>query len=811
MSAFTSKFGARHPHENLLLPAVFIVSLAALAFEVLLARVFSIGQWNHLSFMVISIALFGFAASGTFLSLLAFRKKEWMQKIQSRKGIAGVLCLYSMSALFSFMVLNHLPLDYFRLAVEPRQLLYLSTAYLMLALPFFFAGMLISAAYMAAPERTAMVYFASMTGSACGAAAPIFLLPLAGEGKLVLISALIPLLPAMLANTRPGHKASESNYYHRSRWIPVAGGLTCIAAALCLVDPAGWNLTRINPSPYKALSQIMQFPQTRIIATQNGIRGRIDRIKTPYLRYAPGLSLKFTDALAGQDAFFKDADNQFVLYDISNPEQVRFAEYLLSYGAYYLNPESDSVLLIAAGGGSSIPCAAASGAGRISIVEPSPPVAAILKNHYRLNIINQNPRALLAREDKDYDIIHVENWGTSIPGANALNQEHLLTIEAFTEYLQHLKPNGLVTVSRKLLLPPSDSLRLWGTAYEALKLIGVNSPAGHLAVLRNFDTFSLIFSKTIIDPGRMAEFAKSLNFDLVYLLGMDGDTANRFNQFDEPYHFAEITRLAESYRTGRQHDFFREYVLDVAPQSDKRPFPGRFLKWSGIDRLYRSLGSRIYALFMSGEIVVAVVFVEALVIALVLLFIPLLMSTRGIQKPKIARSTYFFAVGAGFMLVEIFFIKRFIIVAGDPVISFTLVLGGVLFFSGLGAIWGYKYELRSLRRLLALLIVVLILETIFFELLLPSILRTAAIWQYAVMLLVMLPAGFLMGLPFPLGMRYLLDTPVQRAYAWSVNGCASVLSAIAAAQIAISWGIPQIAGIGVLMYVTALVSIGKNQ
>ncbi len=781
-----------------------MVSLAALAFEVLLTRVFSIGQWNHLSFMVISIALFGFAASGTTLSLLGARKWAWMQKIQSRKGIAGVLCLYSMSAVFSFMVLNHLPLDYFRLAVEPRQLLYLSTAYLMLALPFFFAGLLISAAYMAVPEKTGMVYFASMTGSALGAAAPIFLLTRAGEGKLILITALLPLLPAMLTTALPCLKKTENEVRDRWHWVPVAGGVTCIFAALCLADPAGWHLTRIKPSPYKALSQIMQFPQTRIIASQTGIRGRIDRIKTPYLRYAPGLSLKYTDALAGQDAVFKDADKQFVLYDINSPEQVRFAEYLLSYSAYYLNPAPERVLLIPAGGGSSIPCAAASGAGQISIVEPSPQVAGILEKQYDHKVINQNHRAFLAREDDEYDIIHVETWGTSIPGADALNQEHLLTTDAFVEYLEHLKPDGLVTVSRKLLLPPSDSLRLWGTAYEALKQTGVDRPARHLAVLRNFDTFSLIVSKSIIDPDRLAEFAKTRNFDLVHLHGMDPDAVNRFNQFDEPYHFAEITRLAENYRTGRQHDFFRDYLLDVVPQSDQRPFPGRFLKWSRLDKLFHSLGDRIYALFMSGEIVVAVVFVEALVISLVLLIIPLLMSTRGIPKPKIGQSVYFFAVGAGFMLVEIFFIKRFIILVGDPVISFTLVLAGFLFFSGLGAIWGNKYELRSLRRLLALLIVVLMMETILFELLLPFTLRTTTVWQYGVMLLFLMPAGFLMGMPFPLGMRYLLDTPVQRAYAWSVNGCASVLSAIAAAQIAISWGIPQIAAASMIFYLIAI-------
>jgi hypothetical protein len=58
-------------------------------------------------------------------------------------------------------------------------------------------------------------------------------------------------------------------------------------------------------------------------------------------------------------------------------------------------------------------------------------------------------------------------------------------------------------------------------------------------------------------------------------------------------------------------------------------------------------------------------------------------------------------------------------------------------------------------------------------------------------------------------MRYFLDNPVQRAYAWSVNGCASVLSAIVAAQAAISLGIPTIAAGAIIAYLLALGAIRK--
>jgi hypothetical protein len=201
--------------------------------------------------------------------------------------------------------------------------------------------------------------------------------------------------------------------------------------------------------------------------------------------------------------------------------------------------------------------------------------------------------------------------------------------------------------------------------------------------------------------------------------------------------------------------------------------------------------------------VVSVVFSEALLISFILLIIPLLVGTRGTQKPKLSQVVYFFAVGAGFMFVEIYFIKRLIILVGEPVISFTLVIAGVLFFTGLGGIWVHKKGRRGLRLPLALLILVVVLETAAFEMLVAYVLQTSTALRYVFAILFLLPAGFLMGLPFPLGMRYLLNSPVQRAYAWSVNGCASVLTAIIAAQLAISWGIPQVAGAGVLAYVLA--------
>jgi hypothetical protein len=147
---------------------------------------------------------------------------------------------------------------------------------------------------------------------------------------------------------------------------------------------------------------------------------------------------------------------------------------------------------------------------------------------------------------------------------------------------------------------------------------------------------------------------------------------------------------------------------------------------------------------------------------------------------------------------------------GDPVISFTMVVSSILIFTSLGGLWVQNKTGKGIRSAMAALIGMLILTVVSIELLAAHILKVSAALRYVIAILFLLPVGFLMGLPFPLGMRHLLNSPVQRAYAWSVNGCASVLSSVIAAQIAVSLGIPFIAAGAVSTYFLAYVVIAKK-
>jgi hypothetical protein len=782
------------------LAAVFLVSFSTLAFEVLLARVFAVSQWNHLSFLVISIALFGFAASGTFLATLGSIRSDRSAPL-SAHWMPFSIVLFSASLLAVLACVSSVPLDYHRLPYQPVQAAYLLIVYVAIALPFFFSGGVVAGAYILLPSRPGIVYFASMSGSALGALAPALLLPFWDESPLLIASALLPLvLPAF--GTGASQRTDSSR--RRATLVLPAAALLVSAAGAWLLTPMAAPFSQIRASEYKFISQVLQFPETRIAATRTTVRGRIERVESPHLRFAPGLSLKYTGLLPPAQALFTDGDRPLFLYDTAAAGWPDFARHTLSFTAYALAPAPQKVLVIAGGGGLAIACAAASGAAEIRILHSSPAVARILDRHYGLTTLGEDMRTHLAQTKDRFDVIHLENWGATIPGAGALDQDHTLTVGAFAACLRRLAPDGVFIVSRRLLLPPADSLRLWAAARQALIEAGVREPERCLAILRNWDTFTLIMTaKPIADAAPILEAARSRNFDVVFLKGAGAVPANRFNVFDAPYHYQEHLRLEAAFRAGRPDAFFRDYVIDVAPQSDLRPFPDRFLKWTRAEELHRTLGGRSHLFFFSGEIVVAVVFAEALLVSLALLLTPPLLIRKRSHRPRAPSLAYFLAIGAGFMFAELFLVYAGTFFLGDPVVSLTLVLAGVLVASGAGGLFSQRFPASALRR--SALAAGLCLALAALVLWAGADKMTALPWagRCALMLAAAMAPGAAMGVLFPLGLRFMAPAPADKAYAWAANGCASVLAAIASAQLAISVGVHAIAAAAVFSYLAA--------
>ena len=565
----------------------------------------------------------------------------------------------------------------------------------------------------------------------------------------------------------------------------------------------------IQFSPYKALAQILQLPDSQIVDTRNHLTGRTTIVSSPHVRFVPGLSLKFSGEIPEQKAIFRDGDNQLVLYDDNVLQKDRFAAFTLSYAAYRLVEHPKEVLIVQNGGGLAIACARLAGAPQITVVEQYIDLSRAMTDHYPFAMVKTiNPRQFFRLSTHQYDVIHIENWGTSLPGTTTLNQEYFLTVDAVKEYLKHLSEKGVISISRRLLLPPSDMLRLWATVNEALRATGINHTENHVALLRSWDTYVMLISRQALDTSNaLSDFAEDLNFDWVYRPNHSVGWTNRYYVFDSPYHSEAIGRLNEALRNRRENEFYESYMLDVSPQTDDRPFPYRFLKWHRLADLYHATGSRTHSLILSGEIVISVVFLAAVLLSALLLGMPILKHRYADRRPKVAEIVFFLSVGAGFMLIELYFIKRMVLLFGDPVLSFTIILTGMLVFSGIGGFLSQRLSKSSLSVVLIILIGLLIFTDPVMDKLINTALSLPAMIRYLVALIWLAVPGVVAGMPFPLAMRHCLVTPMDRAYAWTANGCTSVLASIVAAQIAISMGIKSILVGGTIAYVSAMASV----
>lgn len=782
---------------------VFILSLSTFCFEVLLTRAFSISQWNHLAFMVISLVVFGFALGGVVLNIALIRIKDWAIKFARVEFLNALVVLYTVSGVGAFLVVNEMPIDYFRIPVEPIQFVYLFSSYLCLSIPFLITGFIISLAYAIRGEKSGVIYLGSMGGSACGAILPLFLLPLMGEGRLIVLAAVCPLLTLPFLNIRHFRKGTLK------AWVMVLAPVLLAVVFMAWLQ-AGGNLVHVRPSEYKSLSQALLYPDTGLKHTSRGIRGRIDHVAGPYIRFFPGLSLKFTGSLPRQDALFRDGDNMVILNSLPHKKALKYPFSHLNHLGYRMMTRPGQVLIVQHNGDLGIPGAMAAGAAGIHAVIPNPEIANSVRNHYKIPVIADTPRAFLAASRDKYDVIHIENWGHSIIGSAALNQEYDYTVDAFADYLNHLKDSGVIIISRRLLLPPSDSVRMWATAFESLRKTGAAHPEQHILVFRNWDTYTMLVSNVpFSNQEDLFSFAEKLNFDIVFASDPKAYTPNRFHQYDAPYYYDALNRVAKAFQANSQEDHFKDYLLDVRPQTDDRPFPSRFLKWSRLTELYQATGGRFYTLFMSGEIVIGVVLLQALLVSSVLLFLPYYLNRKAKKTPAWWVGVYFISLGLGFMFVEFFYFKTLVRIFNEPVISFILVTGGIMMFSGLGGFISPFLRERSFRIMLMALTTGLLVLFFSHGYLTQMMLKCSEIQRFIFSILLLAPLGFLMGFPLPMGMKLLSQKPHQSAFAWATNGCASVIASVLSAQFAISLGISALLVLGILSYLSVFLSFGK--
>jgi len=794
--------------------AIALISAAALAYQLLLMRWLAIEHWHPFAVMIISLALLGHGASGTWLAVwLRGRGSEYLAPRFEGVFVACSL-LFAVTAALALLVARAIPFNGLELVWDPRQLLWLGALYLVLAVPFFFAASCFGLAFARHGARIPALYGADLIGAGVGALVALALAWLP-TGRGLVLAALGGVWAAFLVS--------------RVNWRRIVALL--VAVLLVALIPAKVLLPQ--PNPYKGLSKALLLPQAHVAAQRWGPYGWMAVLDSPQvpLRHAPGMSLVFAGEPPAQRGLFTDGDGLSVIIHHTGAPPREWLDSMTSALPYHAR-QPRSVLVLGAGGGMDVLQALALGAGHVDAVELSAQRLAMVRDdeaHYsgqlyrdpRVRTVVAEPRAHVRADQRQHDLIVLaggESFASGGAGVQSASEQYALTVEAMGDYLARLSPTGMIAITRWSKQPPRDELKLVATMARALRLQGVAMPAPHIAAIRNWDASTWLLSRRPFTPAEVAamvQFAQARGFDAVQLPGVRIDPANNLHVLDPPYLFDGTRELLSP----RAEQYIDDYKFMIEPASDDRPYFGHYFRWRSLPELWELRGEGSAVLLDSGYLLLVAALLQALPLALLLVLLPLRVPARGVTSQPIAISrtraaAYFTALGLAFLLIEIATLSRLTLLVGHPLLAATAGLAGVLLFAGAGSLQAQQWLARhdASPQAIALRIrwaVRAIALGLLWQLAMFAItIEYAASWPPSARTLLGLvgiaPMAFAMGMPFPLGLARLARTaPGFVPWAWGLNGCASVLAAILALLLAMAFGLRATLLVALVLYVFA--------
>ena len=757
----------------LLYIAVAITTLATLLLELSLTRIFSVVFYYHFAFLAISIALFGLGVGGVFSYVVA----KWPGTLFQKLGILSAInCGMVLIAILTVLA-QRTEMDNGQLA-----LIYFSNA-----LPFFCSGIIVSLVISETIERVNRVYFFDLAGAAGGC---LLLVPaldsLGGPNTTIAVAVLFAAAAAIWFNMAQSR---------RGRVLSVTLGLL-LTLLVVMNMKSGWIDIRYAKGQKLRTEQYVKWNEfSRIALAPEG-----------------GMEQIFIDA---------DASTGIANFDFEHltPDNLRD---LLHQGAslpYNIRPGAKT-LIIGPGGGWDVSRALASGSKDVTGVEINPIIATTIMRekfpdlsrrlYFRpdVHIEVGDGRSFIRRSPEKYQVLQatlVDTWASTAAGAFALSESYLYTTDSFHDYLTHLTDDGILTITRWGFEPPRESLRLLSLASAALKDLGETDPARHIIVGREWpnelkkfgarDTVLIArkpFSSADIARAKLA--IKEAGMNAIYLPGER--IPNQFTDF-----------LLSSDSAAYQ----RNYPFDISPVTDNKPFFFYTVQprdlWTFLQGATEKNAD--FKINKAVPLLFELLLISIVAVAVILLLPPVLLGTQLPQERSVkVFLLYFLAIGTGYILIEVALIQKFVLFLGHPTYALTVVIFSMLLASGLGSYFSKTLLAGREGRLSVVLFsvtaIVAVLGVLLSAVLTPLV-GLALPVKILLTVLMIFPAGFAMGIPFPAGLARLeaWHKPALR-WAWSLNAASSVLGSVGALICAIYLGLVGTLLVGGVFYLGAL-------
>lgn len=790
---------------------VFWVSMAVLSFEIALMRLLLVASWHHFAFLVISVVLLGYGASGTALTLV----RQWA--VRRHAVVLPTLSLLTAIVMpLSTALAQHVPVEARFVPTLLLQQVGRWTLYWgLLSIPFFLGATVIGLALMVARRRVASVYSANLLGSGLGALlAPLLMY--------LFLPAWLAVVTAAMAMVGVAGSRSIPRGIHRAM---IALSAVLIGLIVQVEAP------HIRPDPYKYSAYVARLRsqgEATLVAQRYGPRGVVEAYRSPLMHDLPFLSVG--QAPPPITAIVIDGHLCGSVLEIDSVDEAGVVDRTLMAVAYDLAPPRPRVALLGEIGGANIWLAARRGAIAIDVVQSDPAVFELMREALRdfggavldvpgVQTVAKNPRHFVDHVSEVYDVIQLAGLESSAAGSGGvggLRQNDLITVQGMQACLRGLSDNGIMFACRGIQTPPRDNIKLLATMIDALHRQQVPDPGRHIIVVRDYLAICTIVRKTPWSAGdieRIRGICRERQLTPVWFDGIRDDELNQPDALSPPpdgvgdwYHYAAVRLLSPD-----ADMFIDQWHFNIRPATDDRPFFHDYFKLASIGALKNVFGdlwvtrTELAYLFVLGAGAMVAV------IALVLIVLPLGFVGE-VRRASGRRAVFFYfaAIGLAYLLLEMTFLSRLTRFIGDPVLAASVTIAGFLLVSGIGSMTAQRFgstrdgPAAFVRRLTLVLAVVGGITLIMLTPLATLGSGLPTIGRCAVSLLVIAPVSFLMGFPMPMALLLLnRSAPAVIPWAWGINGFASVFATPLAMIIGMSRGFLFVGLIAIGLYVFA--------
>ncbi len=763
---------------------IFLVSLSALLLEFTLIRVLSVSLWYHFAFMIISVALLGFGISGVTILV-----SDRINKANINTYLVITSFLYSVSILVSFYLMNLIPFEPFSLLEDKIQLLYLPIYYLLITLPFFFAGLIIGQLFTRFRSDINKLYFFDMFGAGLGCFAFILVMPMFGGSGGIAAASLIAAVSCII-------------FSFGANKLSTAGILTALTViivdVLFLTNPGSY--LPITVSENKVYANVMADKPELVILSRWNAFSKVDVIKD---EDPPVDAYPVYTAIIDEGNSTTNIPRVPVVTDSMPPPLDA------SNLAMILKPDTANVFIVGSGGGDEILTALTHHAKTVTAVEINGILNDLIEKDFepfwttglakdkRVKIITDDARGWLRGKRLKYDVIisaHTISASATASGAMSLVENYIMTEQAIEDYLYHLKPDGILYISR----PESQIPRLVTSIKIAHQKMGAMDLKNQFYIFKRppneFEKDVSYLTGVLYKKDGFSEYDIQLLKTEAGLLGLENvyDVVSKQDGI-----YKDLIESNNIYET------VKKYPGNLLPATDDNPYFEHMTKFSdlkpaNIKEAFSQDDRAIIALVQKpvAESTLVVLFIQVLIISGLLIFLPIWLKFRKNADYKTIKKLpyllYFAALGIAYIMIEICLIQNFTLFLGQPVYTMLTVISSMLIFSGLGSLASIRFQkiINGNTYIIYIIISVLtaaiaLLNPILFE----KLVRAELMWRVLISIGLIAPLAFFMGMPFPMGIgKIKSNSNLLTAYSWGVNAFFSVIGSVIVVMLSMSFG-----------------------